>query len=152
MRSTTIPLALLAGLALAACGSSGKTVDGTLFQGTANVTLAAAACTACDPASTVAVAINSTGVSPKTATVPGSGCGCIVFTNDDTAAHQIVSSTYPNNADCPDLNMPAGGIGKGQSFTARISLTVAKTCGWYDALNLPPAPGGGGGGGGGGGY
>lgn len=150
MRSPTISFALLAALALAACGSSSKSVDGTIFQGTATITVATAACGACDPATTVAVAIDSTGVTPKTATVPGSGCGCIVFTNNDTAAHQIVSSTYPNNLDCPELNMPAGGIPKGQAFTARLMETVAKTCGWYDALNLPPSPGGGGGGGGGG--
>ncbi len=151
MRSLA-PSPLLAALALAACGSSSKSVDGTLFQGTANVTAATAACAACDPVSTVAVTIAATGVSPKAVTVPDDGCGCIAFTNDDTAPHQLVSSPYPSNTDCPDLNMPAGGIAKGQSFTARITLTAARTCGWYDALNLPPAPSGGGGGGGGGGY
>jgi hypothetical protein len=137
----------LAAVALSACGSS-SSVDGSIFQGTASILVAAAPCATCDPASMANVAIDATGVSPKTVAVPGSGCGCIVFTNNDTAAHQIVSSPYPTNTDCPDLNMPAGGIPKGQSFTARMTPTVAKTCGWYDALNLPPAPGGGGGGGG----
>jgi len=148
MRSLVLPFSLLAALTLAACGSSGKSVDGTLFQGTATVTVAAAPCAACDPASTVAIAVSASGVSPKTVSVPGNGCGCIAFTNDDTAPHQIVSSPYPNNTDCPDLNMPSGGITTGKSFTARMTLTVAKSCSWYDALNLPPVGGGGGGGGG----
>jgi plastocyanin len=74
------------------------------------------------------ITITSTGVAPKTVTVPvGSR---VTFMNNDNRPHNINSDPHPTHGSCPAmdnvLNMAAG-----QSRTT-LNFTAAATCNYHD--------------------
>jgi hypothetical protein len=73
------------------------------------------------------VAIAATGVAPKLVRVPGGGC--VRFTNQDTAPHEMASDPHPTHGNCPELNV--GVIPAGQSQTAQM-FGGPKTCGFHE--------------------
>ncbi len=127
-------LTLLALLGLAACGGSDPpAAKVNPYLGTLTISSAAATntCLALTP-----VIFTATGVSPSTVTIAGGGC--LVFTNNDAAAHQPASIGAPA---CPQLDGPV--LTRLGTFTT-TPFTAATTCRWQDLLN-PPGGGGGGG-------
>lgn len=79
----------------------------------------------CNPGTTAAITIKSTGVSPVAVCVlPG---GSVTFTNSDTATHDLVS-----DGTCPELNTgPLAGSGG----TVTLTFPTAKTCSFHDSVN-----------------
>lgn len=98
--------------------------------------LTAAACGSDSPSSpsggndgTVAatLTITSTGISPRTVTVPiGSR---VTIVNNDTQNHNMNSDPHPEHTNCPALNL--GVLTPGQSRTSQ-NLTSARVCGLHD--------------------
>jgi len=71
--------------------------------------------------------ITSTGISPKTATVPlGSR---VTIVNNDSRTHNMNSDPHPEHTQCPALNV--GVLSAGQSRTSQ-NLTTTRTCGMHD--------------------
>lgn len=78
------------------------------------------------PAATIT--ITSTGVSPKSVTVPRGSQ--VQFVNNDSRSHQMNSDPHPEHTDCPELNA-VGFLNAGQSRTSG-NLTTARTCSYHD--------------------
>ena len=73
------------------------------------------------------ITITSSGVSPKTVTVPvGSR---VTFVNNDSRPHDMNSNPHPEHTDCPEINV--GFIAAGASGTTQ-NLTRTRTCGYHD--------------------
>ena len=71
--------------------------------------------------------ITSSGISPKTVTVPlGSR---VTIVNNHTATHNMNSDPHPEHTQCPALNV--GALTSGQSRTSQ-NLTTARSCGMHD--------------------
>jgi len=71
--------------------------------------------------------ITSTGISPKTVSVPvGSR---VTIMNSDTKSHNMNSDPHPEHTDCPALNV--GTLSSGQSRTSQ-NLTTSRNCGIHD--------------------
>ena len=71
--------------------------------------------------------ITSTGISPRTVTVPiGSR---VTIVNNDTQIHNMNSDPHPEHTNCPALNL--GVLSVGQSRTSQ-NLTTARNCGIHD--------------------
>jgi plastocyanin len=105
------------------------------------ISVAAAACGSDGPSSpsggsndgTIAatVTITSSGVSPKSVTVPlGSR---VTFVNNDNRAHNINSDPHPEHGSCPPLDNVLN-MGAGQSRTS-LNFTSARTCNYHDHDN-----------------
>ena len=99
-------------------------------------TLIAAGCGSDSPSSpsggsdgTIAatLTITSTGISPRTVTVPVGSRVTIV--NNDTQQHNMNSDPHPEHTNCPALNL--GVLTPGQSRTSQ-NLTSARVCGMHD--------------------
>lgn len=103
---------------LAGCGGSSTTPSGSNGGGNSN------------PATTIT--ITSSGVSPKTLTVPLGTQVTVV--NNDSRAHDMASDPHPTHELCPELNT-WGQIGNGQSRQSS-NLNTARTCTYHDH-NLP---------------
>ena len=74
------------------------------------------------------ITITSSGVSPRTLTVPiGSR---VTFVNNDSRAHDMSSDPHPDHTTCPPLN-DVGFLQPGQS-RATGNLTTARSCGFHD--------------------
>jgi plastocyanin len=71
--------------------------------------------------------ITSSGISPKTATIPVGSRVTIV--NSDSRTHNMNSDPHPEHTQCPALNV--GVLSAGQSRTSQ-NLTTARTCGMHD--------------------
>jgi plastocyanin len=72
--------------------------------------------------------ITSSGVSPRTLTVPiGTR---VTFVNNDSRPHDMSSNPHPEHTDCPAIN-DVGFLQAGQSRQTG-NLTVARTCGFHD--------------------
>lgn len=71
--------------------------------------------------------ITSSGISPKTVSVPVGSRVTIV--NNDTKSHNMNSDPHPEHTQCPALNV--GTLTAGQSRTSQ-NLTTARTCGMHD--------------------
>jgi plastocyanin len=71
--------------------------------------------------------ITSTGITPKTVTVPVGSRVTIV--NNHTTTHNMNSDPHPEHTQCPALNV--GALTNGQSRTSQ-NLTTARTCGMHD--------------------
>jgi plastocyanin len=108
------------------------------------------------PPSAGAVALTASGVDPKALTLAAGST--VVFTNNDSAAHEIASNPHPGHTQCPELNL--GALSPGESRTMTIAAHD-QPCGFHDHMNpdnaafhgtITVTSGGGGGGGGGGGY
>ncbi len=72
--------------------------------------------------------ITSSGVSPRTLTVPAGSR--VTFVNNDNRPHDMASNPHPAHTDCPALNQ-VGFLQPGQSGTSG-NLTTARTCGFHD--------------------
>jgi len=72
--------------------------------------------------------ITSTGVSPRTLTVPAGTR--VAFVNNDTRAHDMASNPHPAHTDCLPLNQ-VGFLQPGQTGTSG-NLTTVRTCGFHD--------------------
>lgn len=104
---------LIAGLAIfaIACGSDSPSSPSGGNDGTVAATLT----------------ITSSGISPKTVTVPlGSR---VTIVNNDARAHNMNSDPHPEHTNCPALNV--GTLTAGQSRTSQ-NLTSARSCGMHD--------------------
>jgi plastocyanin len=104
---------LIAALAMtaAACGSDSPSSPSGGNDGTIAATLT----------------ITSSGISPKTATIPVGSRVTIV--NSDSRTHNMNSDPHPEHTQCPALNV--GVLSAGQSRTSQ-NLTTARTCGMHD--------------------
>lgn len=103
-------------IAIAACGSSTTTTPSNSGGPS-------------DPATTIT--ITSTGVSPKTLTVPRGSQ--VTVHNNDSRAHYLASDPHPTHENCPELNT-WGTLSNGQSRQS-ANLTTAKTCTYHDHDN-----------------
>lgn len=74
------------------------------------------------------ITISSSGVTPKTLTVPAGGT--VTFVNSDNTPHDMSSDPHPQHTDCPELNN-VGFIQPGQSRTTS-ALRTARSCGFHD--------------------
>jgi plastocyanin len=74
------------------------------------------------------ITITSSGVSPKTLTVPRGTQ--VTFTNNDSVTHQMESDPHPTHTDCPEINN-VGFLNPGQSKMTG-NLNTARTCGYHD--------------------
>jgi len=72
--------------------------------------------------------ITSTGVSPRTLTVPAGSR--VTFVNNDTRVHDMASNPHPEHTDCPPINQ-VGFLQPGQTGTTG-NLTTVRTCGFHD--------------------
>ena len=138
------PLPLAALLGLAACGGASPASTGVpqnAFTGTFTVgTAMPVGTTNC--LATAEVVITAAGVAPHAVTVAGGGC--VVFLNNDSAAHKIASNSVGG---CTELAFPSSISAGGNVIT--VPLAGPRNCNWEDSFNPPPVGGGGGGGGGG---
>lgn len=72
--------------------------------------------------------ISSTGVSPKSVTVPvGSQ---VQFVNTDRVSHHVASNPHPEHTDCPEINA-VGFLSTNQSRQT-ANLNTPRTCGFHD--------------------
>ena len=109
LRSALVITAAL--ITIAACGSSSPSSPSGASDGTIAATLT----------------ITSSGISPKTATIPlGSR---VTIVNNDTRSHNMNSDPHPEHTQCPALNV--GVLTPGQSRTSQ-NLTTSRTCGMHD--------------------
>jgi plastocyanin len=106
-------LVFIAGLSVAAasCGSDSPSSPSGGNDGTIAATLT----------------ISTTGISPKTVTVPVGSRVTII--NNDTKSHNMNSDPHPEHTQCPALNV--GVLASGQSRTSQ-NLTTARACGMHD--------------------
>jgi plastocyanin len=74
------------------------------------------------------IRITSTGVSPNSVRITvGSQ---VMFVNDDTRSHEMMSDPHPVHTGCPEINQ-VGDLGPGQSrMTA--TFNAARSCGFHD--------------------
>ena len=78
--------------------------------------------------STATITITSSGVSPRSVTIAAGGR--VMFTNNDSRAHDMASNPHPSHTDCPALNQ-VGNLQPNQSRTSG-NLTTVRTCGFHD--------------------
>lgn len=77
---------------------------------------------------TPTITITAAGVNPREITVRiGSR---VMFTNNNTRAHDMSSDPHPEHTDCPEINQ-AGFIQPGQTRETG-NFTTARTCGFHD--------------------
>ena len=80
------------------------------------------------PGDSLAIAITSAGVSPKTLTVTAGSQ--VLFINSDVVAHEMFSDPHPEHMDCPELNQ-VGFLSPGQARQTG-NLNTVRTCGFHD--------------------
>ena len=112
-RAAGFCLALGIAMWLAACGSDAPTSPsgGSNSAGTFTIT--------------------SSGVSPRTLTVPAGSR--VTFVNNDSRAHDMASNPHPEHTDCPAIN-DVGNLLTNQSRLTG-NLTVTRTCAFHDHDN-----------------
>jgi len=76
------------------------------------------------------ITITSSGVSPKTVTVPPGSR--VTFVNNDSRNHEMNSDPHPTHGDCPGINQ-VGFLTPNQSRTSG-NLNTVRTCGFHDHL------------------
>ena len=115
---------------LAACGSSSPTAPsgGTGGGGTGGGGTGGGGTGGGGTGSGTTITITTSGVSPKTLTVPAGTR--VTFINNDTRAHDMSSNPHPEHTDCPAIN-DVGFIQPNQTKLTG-NLTVARTCGFHD--------------------
>jgi plastocyanin len=87
-----------------------------------------------NPTNPYTFTLTASGVSPKELTVPiGTR---VLFVNQDARRHDMESDPHPEHTDCDEINL--GVLTNGQSRETR-NLVTAKTCGFHDHENPPPA-------------
>jgi plastocyanin len=78
--------------------------------------------------SAATITITSSGVSPKTVTVPAGSR--VTFVNNDSVTHQMNSDPHPTHTDCPPIN-DVGSVAPGQSKLTG-NLNTVGNCGYHD--------------------
>jgi len=78
------------------------------------------------PAATIT--ISTSGVSPKSVTVPRGSQ--VQFVNSDRTSHDVSSNPHPEHTDCPEINS-VGFLTPNQSRQTG-NLNIARTCGFHD--------------------
>ena len=81
--------------------------------------------------STLVFTVTSTGVSPRTMTVPNGSR--VVFVNSDSRPHDMTSNPHPTHEDCPELNQ-VGFLSPGQRRESG-NLVTTRVCGFHDHDN-----------------
>lgn len=77
------------------------------------------------------VAITSSGASARNIQI---ALGTrVLFVNNDSRSHNMVSDPHPDHTDCPDINQ-VGLLAPGQSRETG-NMVVARTCGFHDHDN-----------------
>jgi plastocyanin len=76
------------------------------------------------------ISITASGLMPGAVSI-GAGQS-VTFRNDDTVAHEIVSTPVPTYSDCPALNR-VGRLEPGQTMETG-ALSDARSCGFLDLL------------------
>jgi plastocyanin len=112
----TVRAAVVLGFVLAAAGCGGKSSSTP---------------DAPSPAPAATITITTSGVSPKTVTVPAGSQ--VQFVNNDRVAHQMSSNPHPEHTDCPEINA-VGFLNPNQSRQTG-NLNVVRTCGFHDHDN-----------------
>jgi plastocyanin len=77
-----------------------------------------------------AIAITSSGLTPASVSI--SSGQSVTFTNNDSVAHEIVSTPVPTYSDCPPINL-VGRLEPGESAQTG-ALSNAGACGFLDLL------------------
>jgi hypothetical protein len=80
---------------------------------------------------TLIFTVTSSGVSPRTMTVPNGSR--IVFVNSDSRPHDMTSNPHPTHEDCPELNQ-IGFLSPGQQRESG-NLVTTRVCGFHDHDN-----------------
>ena len=111
-------LVLIFALLLASCGGGSSTPT-----------------TPAPPSNPYTFTLTSSGVSPKELTVPLGAR--VLFVNQDSRRHDIASDPHPEHTDCTEINS-VGVLTPGQNGETG-NLVTAKTCGFHDHDNPPPA-------------
>jgi plastocyanin len=76
------------------------------------------------------IAITSSGLAPSSVSIAAGQS--VTFRNDDSVAHQIVSTPVPSYSDCPAVNR-VGRLEPGQTMQTG-ALTDARSCAFLDLL------------------
>jgi len=111
-------LVLILALLLASCGGGSSTPT-----------------TPTPPSNPYSFTLTSSGVTPKELTVPLGAR--VLFVNQDSRRHDIASDPHPEHTDCTEINS-VGVVTPGQNGETG-NLGTAKTCGFHDHDNPPPA-------------
>jgi plastocyanin len=77
------------------------------------------------------ITITSSGANPRQLTVPPGTR--VLFTNNDTRAHQMTSDPHPEHTDCPEINQ-VGNLVPGQTKETG-NLNTVRTCAFHDHDN-----------------
>ena len=80
------------------------------------------------PTPAAVITITSSGVSPRSVTVPRGSQ--VQFVNSDRVGHQMTSNPHPEHTDCPEINQ-VGFLAVNQSRQTG-NLNTARTCGFHD--------------------
>lgn len=75
--------------------------------------------------------VTSTGVSPKTMTLPPGSQ--VTFLNNDSRPHEMTSDPHPTHEDCPEINH-IGFLSPGE-FRQSGNFIQPQSCGFHDHLN-----------------
>ncbi len=113
-------------LVLASCGGSTPSAPSSSAPSPAAAPSPAPAPSAAPGGATIT--ITSSGVSPKSLTVPVGTR--VTFVNNNTIAHDMASDPHPDHTDCVEINQ-AGFLTPGQSRQTG-NLNRARTCGFHD--------------------
>ena len=114
--------ALAVALTLAACGGGGNSGGSTPSSPSPTPTPTPT------PGGGRTITITSSGVSPRTLTVPAGSR--VTFVNNDSGAYDMNSVPHPAHTDCPEINQ-VGFWSAGQSRQTG-NLNTARTCGYHD--------------------
>jgi len=87
-----------------------------------------------NPSNPYTFTLTSNGVSPKELIVPAGSR--VLFVNNDSRRHDMASDPHPEHDQCGELNGTALNPGQSRETT---NLVEAKTCGFHDHDNPPPA-------------
>lgn len=105
------------GLTLAATACGGSSSSGTPTSPTLSTAVQA-----------TTITITSAGVSPNNIEVAQGAR--VLFVNNDTKAHNMVSDPHPEHTDCPPINS-VGLLAPGRSVETG-NLTIVRSCGFHD--------------------
>lgn len=120
VRTITWGLVAVAALALAAaCGSDSPSSVNPGSPSTGGGT----------PTATTTITITSSGVSPKSITVPRGSQ--VTFINSSSVPHEMASDPHPTHGSCPEIESGVGFMSAGQTKLTG-NLNTPRTCGYHD--------------------
>ena len=120
VRTITWGLVAVAALAFAsACGSDSSSSANPGSPSTGGGT----------PTATTTITITSSGVSPKSITVPRGSQ--VTFINSSSVPHEMASDPHPTHGSCPEIESGVGFMSAGQTKLTG-NLNTPRTCGYHD--------------------